>query len=165
MDHGYAPRRHVLSGLDNSLQHSTMDTGTSTGTHAAGKSSFGLKGTGSPARAQAPTGKVSKSRPANSFGTPAQSQAMQESQTPDEWNHENLYEAYNDLHALAKTFKKPFDAPSVLVVGHQTDGKSGALSRYIGPHGLRSHLFPASSAAEFLSENFHAFLLSADQAG
>jgi hypothetical protein len=36
-----------------------------------------------------------------------------------------LYEAYNDLHALAQDFEKPFDAPAILVVGHQTDGKSG----------------------------------------
>lgn len=50
---------------------------------------------------------------------------MSESLSSDGWSHEKLYEAYNELHALAKTFKKPFDAPSVLVVGHQTDGKSG----------------------------------------
>ena len=41
--------------------------------------------------------------------------------------NERLYEAYNDLHALAQDFEKPFDAPAILVVGHQTDGKSGAL--------------------------------------
>lgn len=40
--------------------------------------------------------------------------------------NERLYEAYNDLHALAQDFEKPFDAPAILVVGHQTDGKSGA---------------------------------------
>lgn len=39
--------------------------------------------------------------------------------------NEKLYEAYNDLHALAQDFEKPFDAPAILVVGHQTDGKSG----------------------------------------
>lgn len=39
--------------------------------------------------------------------------------------NERLYEAYNDLHALAQDFEKPFDAPAILVVGHQTDGKSG----------------------------------------
>ena len=39
--------------------------------------------------------------------------------------NERLYEAYNDLHALAQDFQKPFDAPAILVVGHQTDGKSG----------------------------------------
>lgn len=38
---------------------------------------------------------------------------------------ERLYEAYNDLHSLAQDFEKPFDAPAILVVGHQTDGKSG----------------------------------------
>jgi hypothetical protein len=41
--------------------------------------------------------------------------------------NERLYEAYNDLHALAQDFEKPFDAPAILVVGHQTDGKSGEL--------------------------------------
>lgn len=43
--------------------------------------------------------------------------------------NERLYEAYNDLHALAQDFEKPFDAPAILVVGHQTDGKSGAQPR------------------------------------
>ena len=42
--------------------------------------------------------------------------------------NERLYEAYNDLHALAQDFQKPFDAPAILVVGHQTDGKSGKRS-------------------------------------
>ena len=41
--------------------------------------------------------------------------------------NERLYEAYNDLHTLAQDFEKPFDAPAILVVGHQTDGKSGGL--------------------------------------
>ena len=40
--------------------------------------------------------------------------------------NERLYEAYNELHALAQEFGKTFDAPAILVVGHQTDGKSGA---------------------------------------
>ena len=40
--------------------------------------------------------------------------------------NERLYEAYNDLHSLAQDFEKPFDAPAILVIGHQTDGKSGA---------------------------------------
>lgn len=43
--------------------------------------------------------------------------------------NERLYEAYNDLHALAQDFEKPFDAPAILVVGHQTDGKSGEGGR------------------------------------
>lgn len=41
--------------------------------------------------------------------------------------NERLYEAYNELHAVANAFDKPFDSPAILVVGHQTDGKSGAL--------------------------------------
>lgn len=36
--------------------------------------------------------------------------------------NEKLYEAYNDLHSLAQDFHKPFDAPAIVVVGHQTDG-------------------------------------------
>ena len=49
--------------------------------------------------------------------------------------NERLYEAYNDLHSLAQDFEKPFDAPAILVIGHQTDGKSGALlfSLVLGP--------------------------------
>jgi len=43
--------------------------------------------------------------------------------------NEALYEAYNALHSLAQDFEKPFDAPAILVVGHQTDGKSGASPR------------------------------------
>lgn len=47
--------------------------------------------------------------------------------------NERLYEAYNDLHALAQDFEKPFDAPAILVVGHQTDGKSGSRrGRWVG---------------------------------
>jgi hypothetical protein len=37
--------------------------------------------------------------------------------------NEKLYEAYNDLHSLAQDFHKPFDAPAIVVVGHQTDGR------------------------------------------
>ncbi len=40
--------------------------------------------------------------------------------------------AYNELHALAQVFEKPFDAPAILVVGHQTDGKSGACKEQAG---------------------------------
>jgi hypothetical protein len=46
--------------------------------------------------------------------------------------NERLYEAYNDLHSLAQDFQKPFDAPAILVVGHQTDGKSGEFVREWG---------------------------------
>ncbi|KAG1658978.1 hypothetical protein FOA52_008300 [Chlamydomonas sp. UWO 241] len=46
--------------------------------------------------------------------------------------NERLYEAYNDLHALAQAFEKPFDAPAILVVGHQTDGKSALVEALMG---------------------------------
>ncbi|KAK9850978.1 hypothetical protein WJX84_009933 [Apatococcus fuscideae] len=45
---------------------------------------------------------------------------------------ERLYEAYNDLHSLAQDFEKPFDAPAILVVGHQTDGKSALVEALMG---------------------------------
>ena len=78
--------------------------------------------------------------------------------------NERLYEAYNDLHALAQDFEKPFDAPAILVVGHQTDGKSGtslsSLSSLMSlcpilsdPHPIlppspsRSHPLPRPSSA------------------
>jgi len=43
-----------------------------------------------------------------------------------------LYEAYNLLHTLAQDFKKPFDAPAVLVVGHQSSGKSALIEALMG---------------------------------
>ncbi|GBG46359.1 hypothetical protein CBR_g86243, partial [Chara braunii] len=46
--------------------------------------------------------------------------------------NEKLYEAYNDLHSLAQDFHKPFDAPAILVVGHQTDGKSALVEALMG---------------------------------
>lgn len=82
--------------------------------------------------------------------------------------NERLYEAYNDLHALAQDFEKPFDAPAILVVGHQTDGKSGEPSlaaRMRGPwwwvlNGVlaAARLVPCCSAS-------HAALLSWPAAG
>ena len=42
--------------------------------------------------------------------------------------NEKLYEAFQQLHTMAQDFDKPFDSPAILVVGHQTDGKSGALA-------------------------------------
>ncbi|CAN4084789.1 unnamed protein product [Withania somnifera] len=43
-----------------------------------------------------------------------------------------LYEAYNELHGLAQEFDTPFDAPAVLVVGYQTDGKSALVEALMG---------------------------------
>lgn len=43
-----------------------------------------------------------------------------------------LYEAYNELHGLAQEFSTPFDAPAILVVGHQTDGKSALVEALMG---------------------------------
>lgn len=45
---------------------------------------------------------------------------------------EQLYEAYNLLHSLAQDFHKPFDAPAVIVVGHQTSGKSALIEALMG---------------------------------
>lgn len=47
-------------------------------------------------------------------------------------NQSRLYEAYNELHGLAQEFETPFDAPAVLVVGHQTDGKSALVEALMG---------------------------------
>jgi hypothetical protein len=63
--------------------------------------------------------------------------------------NERLYEAYNDLHSLAQDFEKPFDAPAILVVGHQTDGKSGDQPHHrslVAPTGM--HLGSARSACQ-----------------
>lgn len=43
-----------------------------------------------------------------------------------------LYEAYNLLHRLAQDFEKPFDAPAVLIVDHQSSGKSALIEALIG---------------------------------
>mmetsp|Transcript_6346 Transcript_6346/g.14320 ORF Transcript_6346/g.14320 Transcript_6346/m.14320 type:complete len:993 (-) Transcript_6346:407-3385(-) len=43
-----------------------------------------------------------------------------------------LYDAYNLLHSLAQDFKKPFDAPAVVVVGHQSSGKSALIEALMG---------------------------------
>ena len=47
-------------------------------------------------------------------------------------SNEKLYEAYSQLHTLAQEFDKPFDSPAVLVVGHQTDGKSALVEALMG---------------------------------
>lgn len=51
---------------------------------------------------------------------------------PVDHNKWRLYEAYNELHGLAQEFDTPFDAPAVLVVGHQTDGKSALVEALMG---------------------------------
>ncbi|XP_021751336.1 dynamin-like protein ARC5 [Chenopodium quinoa] len=43
-----------------------------------------------------------------------------------------LYEAFNELHGLAQEFSTPFEAPAILVVGHQTDGKSALVEALMG---------------------------------
>ncbi|CAJ1936000.1 unnamed protein product [Sphenostylis stenocarpa] len=53
----------------------------------------------------------------------------QEEEEQREWG---LYEAYNELHGLAQDLHTPFDAPAVLVVGHQTDGKSALVEALMG---------------------------------
>ncbi|KAL8521061.1 hypothetical protein ACS0TY_011561 [Phlomoides rotata] len=52
--------------------------------------------------------------------------------TEMEDGHWKLYEAYNELHGLAQEFSTPFDAPAVLLVGHQTDGKSALVEALMG---------------------------------
>ncbi|XP_065870181.1 dynamin-like protein ARC5 [Euphorbia lathyris] len=44
----------------------------------------------------------------------------------------SLYEAYNELHGLAQELHTPFDAPALLVIGHQTDGKSALVEALMG---------------------------------
>jgi len=48
------------------------------------------------------------------------------------YEKEALYEAYNELHALAKAYQKPFDAPAVVVVGAQSCGKSALVEALMG---------------------------------
>lgn len=45
---------------------------------------------------------------------------------------ELLYEAYNELHALASELGGAAAAPAVVVVGHQTDGKSALVEALMG---------------------------------
>ncbi len=64
-------------------------------------------------------------RTANRRSMPSTDASPDRSSNSFRSGNERLYEAYNDLHTLAQDFEKPFDAPAILVVGHQTDGKSG----------------------------------------
>lgn len=57
---------------------------------------------------------------------------VQKDVTPTQKEKELLYEAYNMLHTLAQDFQKPFDAPAVIVVGHQTSGKSALIEALMG---------------------------------
>ena len=54
------------------------------------------------------------------------------SSSSNQKEREQLYEAYNLLHTLAQDFRKPFDSPAVLVVGHQTSGKSALIEALMG---------------------------------
>ncbi|KAL8116703.1 LOW QUALITY PROTEIN: dynamin-like protein ARC5 [Apium graveolens] len=61
------------------------------------------------------------------------SQSSQEMPDLNDYEDQSsLYEAYNELHALAQELETPFDAPAVLVVGHQTDGKSALVEALMG---------------------------------
>jgi hypothetical protein len=47
-------------------------------------------------------------------------------------SREKLYEAYNLLHTLGRDFNLDIQAPSVLVVGHQSSGKSALIEALMG---------------------------------
>ncbi|GAB2246032.1 hypothetical protein Droror1_Dr00001525 [Drosera rotundifolia] len=48
-------------------------------------------------------------------------------------SHHHLYEAYNELHTLSQHLSStPFSSPAILVVGHQTDGKSALIEALMG---------------------------------
>ena len=49
-----------------------------------------------------------------------------------EGDREKLYEAYNLLHTLGRDFDVEITAPSVLVVGHQSSGKSALVEALMG---------------------------------
>ncbi|KAH9752235.1 Dynamin-like protein ARC5 [Citrus sinensis] len=57
---------------------------------------------------------------------------MERKEEPKYNDMHSLYEAYNELHGLAQELETPFDAPAVLVVGHQTDGKSALVEALMG---------------------------------
>lgn len=45
---------------------------------------------------------------------------------------ERLYDAYNQLHVLARRYNKAFDAPAIVVVGAQSSGKSALIEALMG---------------------------------
>ncbi|KAL9260648.1 Dynamin-like protein [Drosera capensis] len=48
-------------------------------------------------------------------------------------SHHHLYEAFNELHTLSQHLSStPFSSPAILVVGHQTDGKSALIEALMG---------------------------------
>lgn len=74
---------------------------------------------------------------------------------PSTSERDQLFEAYNELHALAQSFSKPFDAPAILVVGHQTDGKSGAFAACLpsaGDGGYDTHVLLRNCRGDGLRE-------------
>ena len=68
--------------------------------------------------------------------------------------NERLYEAYSQLHTMAQDFDKPFDSPAILVVGHQTDGKSGT-----SPYRPSRKLFLSLAVACCTRFLAHAYML------
>jgi GTPase SAR1 family protein len=70
--------------------------------------------------------------PAPPAPEPRRSSTMHQHHHHHKGANERLYEAYSELHCLAQDFEKPFDAPAILVVGHQTDGKSALVEALMG---------------------------------
>ena len=75
---------------------------------------------------------TSSSSPSSLRSTGRLSTQKKEDTTSNRQEKEQLYEAYNLLHTLAQDFRKPFDSPAVLVVGHQTSGKSALIEALMG---------------------------------
>ena len=126
-------RRVPMAGLDNKHQESGSDR--KDDTIAARR--LDSRESARPAVAKSPSHPAATSdraRMVTSFGVNKGSSGQHSGSCGDEGSRvapetdskEKLYEAYNDLHALAQAFSKDFDAPAILVAGHQTDGKSGA---------------------------------------
>lgn len=123
-EHGL--RRVPMEGLENRSEHRANNVPVS-----GYRSERRDPGHGMPIKS--PSGSnPERARSVTSFGVSKQ-QAPKEAvkahsghHPPETDGREKLYEAYNDLHALAQVFSKDFDAPAILVTGHQTDGKSGA---------------------------------------